>query len=115
MGGEETALFDMGAQCSVICKELLTEEERSEMRSPSLSGRGVSGEKIPVVGEVWRSLQIGGLVFEKQRFIVVERTICPIILGIIFWSRVSGLSFDFNHNVMKINGGSEEVKLLHHV
>ena len=113
-GGEETALFDTGAQWSLICEELLTEEERAEMRSPSLSGRGVSGEKIPVVGEVWRSLQIGGLVFESQRFIVVERMICPIILGIDFWSRVSGLSFDFNRKVMTMNGGKEEVKLLHH-
>ena len=112
--GEETALFDTGAQWSLICEGLLSEEERLEMQSSSLSGRGVSGEKIPVVGEVWRSLKIGGLVFEKQWFIVVERMICPIILGIDFWYRVSGLSFDFIRNVMKINGGSEEVKLLHH-
>ena len=57
---------------------------------------------------------MGGLQFEKQRFIVVKRMICPIILGIDFWSRTSGLSFDFNKKVMTLNGGSEEVKLLHH-
>ena len=111
---EDIALFDTGAQWSLKCEGLLTAEERRSMQSSSLSGRGVSGEKIPVVGEIWRSVGIGGLTFENQRFIVVERMICQIILGIDFWSRISNLSFDFNRSVMRMNGGGEEINLLQH-
>ena len=59
-------------------------------------------------------MEIGGLKFEDQRFIVVEKMICPIILGIDFWSRVSSITFDFNNNGMILNGNSEEIQLLHH-
>ena len=111
---EEPALFDTGAQWSLISAHLLSEEEITAMQLPSLAGRGVSGEKIPVIGEIWRSLWVGGLLFKKQRFIVVERMICPIILGIDFWSRVSGLSFDFNRGVLMISGSTQEIRLLHH-
>jgi transposase InsO family protein len=108
------ALFDTGAQWSLICNDSLTEEERAHMQKSTLIGRGVSGEKIPVIGEIWRSVKIGGVTFPNQRFIVVGRMICSVILGIDFWSRVSDLSFDFNRSVMRINGSSEEIPLLHH-
>ena len=52
-GDTGIALFDTGAQWSLICNDLLTEDERTHMQGSTLIGRGVSGEKIPVVGEIW--------------------------------------------------------------
>ena len=50
-GGEEVALFDTGAQWSLICEDLLSQEEKDDMQTSSLSGRGVSGEKILSLGK----------------------------------------------------------------
>ena len=113
-GVEETALFDTGAQWSLICEDLLTEQEKATMEKSALCGRGVSGERIPVTGEIRRTVSVGGLIFAHQRFIVVEKMICSMILGIDFWSRIANISFDFNKSVMTINGNSEEIELLCH-
>ena len=108
-GVEETALFDTGAQWSLICKDLITEQEKATMEKSALCGRGVSGERIPVTGEIRRNVSLGGLTFAHQRFIVVEKMICSMILGIDFWSRIANISFYFNKSVMTINGNSEEI------
>ena len=113
-GNRKKALFDTGAQWSLIAEEELTLDEFNTMEDSSLSGQGVTGSKIPVVGEIWRTVKIGTTVFENQRFIVVKQMICPIILGIDFWSRVSKLSFDFENNEVRINGTEEGIKLWTH-
>ena len=104
-GTKSRALFDTGAQWTIITEELLSERELHSLEESSLSGQGVTGEKIPVIGEAWRTVKLGGLTFENQRFVVVKKMICPIILGIDFWSRVSQISFDFNKKSMRLNGG----------
>ena len=113
-GKRQKALFDTGAQWSLIAEEQLIAEEVRMMEEPSLSGQGVTGSKIPVVGEIWRTVMIGKTVFENQRFIVVKQMICPIILGIDLWSRVSHLSFDFEKNEVRINDSPEGIKLWTH-
>ena len=110
-GKEDSALFDTGAQWSLIMDKMLTDEERAEIQSSDLSGQGVSGEKIPVIGEIWRNVSVGKHKFSKQRFVVVENMICPIILGMDFWSRAEKISFDFNKKVININDDKEEIKL----
>ena len=110
-GERKKALFDTGAQWSLIAEDQLTTEEIEMMEGSSLSGQGVTGSKIPVIGEIWRTVKIGATVFSNQRFIVVKQMICPIILGIDFWSRVSQLSFDFERNEVKINDAQEGIKL----
>ena len=113
-GTTDHALFDTGAQWTLISTQMLTERERELMEDSSLFGQGVSGEKIPVVGEVWRSVKLGSLDFSNQRFVVVDKMVCPIILGIDFWSRIELLSFDFNRRMMTIGGTNEEIPLLAH-
>ena len=105
------ALFDTGAQWTLVSESLLTTKERKEMEESCLSGQGVSGEKIPVLGEIWRSVKLGETLFPNQRFVVVRKMVCPVILGIDFWSRISQLSFDFNKRVMMIEGTEEEIPL----
>ena len=95
-GAKRIALFDTGAQWSLITEELLTEREKQEMSDSCLVGKGVTGCKIPVIGDIWRTLRIGNTTFENQRFIVVKDMICSVILGIDLWSRISHLSFDMS-------------------
>ena len=58
--GEKAALLDTGAQWSLICMSKLTEEEKQNLNGgKGLSGRGVSGERIDILGEVWRNTSVG--------------------------------------------------------
>ena len=66
-------------------------------------------EEIPVLGEIWRTVKVQGLKFNEQWVIVVKRMICPIVLGIYFWSRL--LSFDFKKNTLVLHG-IKEVELM---
>ena len=63
----------------------------------------MSGEKIPVLGEVWRDVRIGGILFPKQRFIVLKTMVCRVILGIDLLSRAESVSFDFNESCILMN------------
>ena len=110
-GEENSALFDTGAQWSLITEKMLTDEERSELQGATVAGQGVSGEKIPVIGEIWRDVSVGKYDFFKQRFVVVEKMICPIILGMDFWSRAEKISFDFSKKTISINDDEEEIRL----
>ena len=59
-----SALLDTGADWSLIDDSLLNEEERTEFEHSGdhgLYGRGVSGESITILGEVWRTLTVGEL------------------------------------------------------
>ena len=114
-GKETAALLDTGAQWSLITEAGITSEERETLaglNNQGISGRGVSGEKISVIGEVWRDVWIGEMLFDKHRFVVVEQMICDTILGIDFWSRAPTMAFDFNHNEMII--GNHRIKLHQH-
>ena len=112
--GEETpALLDTGAQWSLLTEAVITDDERHELTAlDNVAGRGVSGEKIPVLGEIWRDVWIGGILFKNHRFVVIREMICDVILGIDLWSRARSLSFDFNKNEMIVNG--QEIKMHHH-
>ena len=112
-GSRKKALFDTGAQWTLMKEDLLSADEKEAMESSSLAGQGVTGDRIPVVGEIWRNVRIGDLLFMKQRFIVVKDMICPIILGIDFWSRVESMTFDFNDSTVRLND-SNKIQLHHH-
>ena len=61
----------------------VTKDEKSALsNSGVIERRGVSEEKIPVVGEIWRDALMGGVRFENHRFIVVSTIVCRVILGI---------------------------------
>ena len=54
-GQTSAALFDTGAQWSLLTEKELHDDEREGLQEVNgMDGRGVSGEKIPVLGEVWR-------------------------------------------------------------
>ena len=95
LGTEDcSALLDTGADWSLIDDSLLSEEERTELEHSGdhgLYGRGVSGESITILGEVWRTLTLGDLRITEQRFVVVHGLSSHVILGADFWARVSPL------------------------
>ena len=98
------ALLDTGAQWSLLAEQELTEGERQELtEAPGVEGRGVSGERIPVLGEVWRDVWIGDVYFPKQRFIAVKTMVCRVILGIDLLSRAESVSFNFNESKITLN------------
>ena len=113
-GTKKKALFDTGAQWSLITEELLTEREKKEMSGSAFTGKGVTGCKIPVVGEIWRTVRIGNTTFTDQRFIVVKDMICSVILGIDLWSRVSHLSFDFKNKTVSLGDTGDCIPLWSH-
>ena len=78
------ALLDTGADWSLIDDSLLNEEERRELEQSGehgLYGRGVSGESITILGEVWRTLTLGELCISEQRFVVVQGLSSQVIRG----------------------------------
>ena len=65
------ALLDTGADWPLIDDSLLNAEERRELEQSGehgLYGRGVSGESITILGEVWRTLTLGELGISEQRY-----------------------------------------------
>ena len=79
-----------------------------------LSGKGVTGCTIPVIGEIWRTVKVGNTTFVNQRFIVVKDMICSVILGIDFWSRLSHLSFDFSNKTVCLGDTGDCAQLWSH-
>ncbi len=105
------ALLDSGADWSLIDESVMTKEE-IEMISPTkLEGKGVGGEPVPIVGEVWRSIEIGGLVVPDQRFVVVRGMIANVILGADFWGRISPITFDFAASILKLGESGVKIPL----
>ena len=102
------ALIDTGADWSLIDETLLDENEKQLLANDSagLEGQGVSGEKIPILGEVWRDFKVGGMTVTSQRFVVVQGMTSDIILGADFWGRVSPIQLDFSAQKLSICGGT---------
>ena len=112
-GNKSAALLDTGAQWSLLTEQELTEKEKLELfQVGGLEGRGVSGERIPVLGEIWRDVSLGGVTFENHRFIVVKTMVCNVILGIDLLSRSENVSFDFNKKEIEVSGN--KIKLHQH-
>lgn len=105
------ALIDTGADWTLIDYTMLNQEEFETQATEELGfeGRGVSGEKIDIVGVVWRNLKVGDLVVRDQRFIVVRNMTSDIILGADFWSRVSPIQIDFERRSLTLCGGTATV------
>ena len=111
---DSSALLDTGADWSLIDDSLLNEEERRELEQGGehgLYGRGVSGESITILGEVWRTLTLGELCVTEQRFVVVQELSSREILGADFWARISPLQTDFHNRKLKLCGGRYEVSI----
>lgn len=96
------ALLDSGADWSCIDVSTLNPEEREALDPPKAAGRGVTGEEISIVGEVWRDLKLGDLLVKNQRFVVVEDMITAVILGADFWARLPPMLLDFRNRSLSI-------------
>ena len=107
------ALLDSGADWSLIDESLMSDRERALITASEVQGKGVCGEDVPIVGEVWRSLEIGGLVVDDHRFIVVRNMITNVILGSDFWSRISPMTFDFEKQVICLGPSMVKVPLFY--
>ena len=91
VGPRQGALLDTGSVWSLLDKSQLTQQEVRSLSATERKGNGVSGEEINIIGETWRSLHLGGPdgpIIKNQRFVVVDKMITPIILGIDFWGRL---------------------------
>ena len=106
-----TALIDTGADWSLITKAELAEAEWGELQPSNVAGEGVTRELIPVIGEVWRTIFIGGIEVPDQRFIVVEDMITPVILGADFWSRLGEFSLNFQEGKLRVQSLGLELDL----
>ena len=102
-----TGLVDTGADWSLIEESQLEVKEREELSPTAAEGRGVTEEEIPILGEVWRDLDIGGIKVDSQRFIVVKKMITPVILGADFWGRFGEFSLDFNGRTLRLDERTE--------
>ena len=105
------AMVDTGADWSLLADEELTARERLAIRPSSVSGRGVSSESIPVLGEVWRTVKIGGITVNDQRFVVVRGLVVPAILGIDFWSRLGSMKLDLQARRLLLEEKGVELEL----
>ena len=105
------AMVDTGADWSLVADEKLTARERLAIRPSSVRGRGVSSEDIPILGEVWRTVKIGGLVVRDQRFVVVRGLVVPAILGIDFWSRLGSMKLDLQARRLILEETGVELEL----
>ncbi len=61
-----TGLVDTGADWSLIEESQLGDEEWKELQPSSAQGKGVTKADIPIVGEVWRDLVVGGVNVDSQ-------------------------------------------------
>ena len=104
-------MIDTGADWSLLADEELTARERMAIRPSSVRGRGVSSENIPVLGEVWRMLKIGGVVVRDQRFVVVRGLVVPAILGIDFWSRLGSMKLNLQTRRLQLEEKGVELEL----
>ena len=109
---EMTGLVDTGADWSLMVESQLSDSERQELMPSEVKGQGVTKEKISVLGEVWRDLIVGGIEIPKQRFIVVEDMITPVILGADFWMRLGELTIDFKSRKIKVNSLGVQLDML---
>ena len=97
-------LVDTGADWSLLEESQLGDKEREELQPSDAQGKGVTEAEIPIVGEVWRDMVIGGQQISYQCFIVVKKMVTPLILGADFWGRFGQFSLDFRKQKLHLSG-----------
>ena len=105
------ALLDTGADWSLLDVRQLSVTERDELEMTEKTGQGVSGESVDVIGVTWRTVTLGEIRVEQQRFVVVRGMITPVILGADFWCRIPPITLDFVNGKLSIEGMTEPVGL----
>lgn len=105
------ALVDTGADWSLIKESEMSEDERNELQPSDMVGQGVTKQRIEIIGEIWRTIVIGGVEVPQQRFIVVQDMVTPVILGADFWARFGEFSIDFQHRKLKVQSLNLSVDL----
>ena len=96
------AMVDTGADWSLLDAGMLTAEELQHISDCSLTGQGVGGEQISILGEVWRDVTAGGLTIPDQRFVVVKRMVTKVILGADFWVRLGEMTLNFRDRKLSV-------------
>ena len=64
-----------------------------------------------MLGEVWRTVKIGGITVHDQRFVVVRGLVVPAILGIDFWSRLGSMKLDLQARRLLLEEKGVELEL----
>ena len=105
------ALLDTGADWSLLDVDQLSAEEKGDLEMTVKTGKGVSGESIDMIGETWRTVTLGEVRVEQQRFVVVKGMITPVILGADFWCRLPPMTLDFVKGQLSFEGMKEPIRL----
>ena len=105
------ALVDTGADWSLMKESEMSEEERDELQPTDMVGQGVTKQRIEIIGEIWRTIVIGGVEVPQQRFIVVQDMVTPVILGADFWARFGEFAIDFQRRKLKVQSLNLSVDL----
>ena len=108
VGGVETAMMlDSGSSISLIQKDMLS-HTRGVTRVqpiPQLQLKTASSEPLPVRYFVCTQVQLGQLKV-KHSFIVVDRLVAPVILGVDFLQK-NGLTLDFTTKPVTVCSSSK--------
>ena len=99
---KQRALIDTGADWSLLREDQLSEDELEGLQGTDVVGHGVSNEEIPVIGQIWRDIVIGGVTVPGQCFIVVKDMVTKVIVGSDFWARLSTITLDFQKKQLMI-------------
>ena len=90
------ALLDTGADFSLVSANRLKQTTVAQLQAVTVSNcRGVDNKLVNIRGELYRNIEIGGMLVKQHRFLVVEGLVVPLILGSDFLARLGEVTFDF--------------------
>ena len=96
-----TGLVDPGSNCNLISAGILPADFLELVRRPTRSVTGVGGGET-AIGEFYAPVFINESKFDEVRFIVVESSTCPTIIGLPIWDHATVENVVFCHKSKRI-------------
>ena len=81
---------------ALVSANRLKQTTLAQLQAVTVSNcRGVDSKLVDIRGELYRNIEIGGMLVKQHRFLVVEGLVVPLILGSDFLARLGEVTFDF--------------------